>query len=80
MTTPIDVVRLARGLGFQIDQVEDDESDAVVWRWLAKEGLADALTDSGNAYEEIGFASEVDAARQALAVGAEALSFIAEAY
>jgi hypothetical protein len=62
-----DVVSLARGLGFTIDQVEDEEDGSMQWRYLAKLGLADVLERAEMETEEIGYANERQAARRALA-------------
>ena len=61
----VDVVKLARGLGFQLDRVSD-EGDNVTWRFLAKMGTADAVETMGSDAEQWGFAGELEAAKGAL--------------
>jgi hypothetical protein len=61
----IEVVQLARALGFQIDQVAD-EGDNITWRWLAKGGTAAALKALDENVEAAIFSSDVDAAKGAI--------------
>ena len=69
MSADIDVVKMARLLGFRIDQIECDGPTAVPslsWRWLAHGGIGELLEDAGQDFEQAGFNSDQDAAKQAL--------------
>lgn len=73
----VDVVKLARGLGFQLDRISD-EGDNVTWRFLAKMGTADAVETMGLDAKQWGFASEQEAARGALLTLATALDSLVD--
>ena len=76
-------VTLARGLGFQIDQVEDDEDGSLFWRWMATGGLVnliEAADEDDAETEQLGFDTEESAARHALGVLAACAQICSEGF